>query len=56
MDEAMVKFKGHSLLKQCIPKKPYGVDVTNTMGLHVISKFTWEPLMYQKRTLGLGPF
>ena len=57
MDEAMVKFKGRSSLKQYMPMKPikedlkYGVGVTLTMALHAVSKFTWEKLTQWRRAL-----
>ena len=49
--QGMMKFKGQSSLKQFMPGNPlsavskYGVDSTRTMGLHAVSRFTWEQLV-----------
>ena len=59
--QGMVNFKGRSSLKQFMRGNPlsavskYGVDSARTMGLHAVSRFTWEQLVQWRKALGLEP-
>lgn len=60
VDEAMIHFQGHSLLKQYMPKSPlntalkFGADVIVQMVTYALSKYMLEKKVVQSKDWGVG--